>query len=48
MDEQKRIVEKINNIGKLQIALKKQLQFKISSLGQLKASILDSAFKGKL
>ena len=48
LDEQKRIVEKINNIGKLQIALKKQLQFKISSLGQLKASILDSAFKGKL
>jgi len=48
LDEQQRIVEKINNIGKLQVALKKQLQFKTSSLGQLKASILDSAFKGKL
>ncbi|EGR4176085.1 hypothetical protein FLL98_05485 [Vibrio cholerae] len=48
LDEQQRIVEKINNIGKLQVALKKQLQFKTSSLGQLKSSILDSAFKGKL
>ncbi|TRW48708.1 hypothetical protein FM042_06900 [Aliidiomarina halalkaliphila] len=47
-EEQKRIVEKINSIGKLHVGLKEQLQFKITSLRQLKASILDSAFKGEL
>lgn len=48
IEEQKSIVKKINNIEKLQVALKEQLQLKISSLEQLKASILDYAFKGKL
>lgn len=48
IEEQKSIVKKINNIEKLQVALKEQLQLKISSLEQLKASILDSAFKGEL
>lgn len=48
IEEQKRIVEQLSQVGKLTDPIKVELCIKIEYLQQLKASILDSAFKGEL
>ncbi|MCH7390358.1 restriction endonuclease subunit S [Acinetobacter dispersus] len=48
IEEQKRIVEQLSQVRKLTDPLKEELCIKIKYLQQLKASILDSAFKGEL
>jgi len=48
IEEQKRIVEQLSQVRKLTDPIKVELCIKIEYLQQLKASILDSAFKGEL
>lgn len=48
LDEQQQIIEKLNNANKLYLALKGLFENKIRYFNDLKASILDSAFKGEL
>lgn len=48
LDEQQQIIEKLNNANKLYLALKGLFENKIRYFNALKASILDSAFKGEL
>ena len=47
-DEQKSIVRQINEIDRLATKVKFEISEKITMMQQLKASILDSAFKGEL
>ena len=47
-DEQKSIVRQINEIDRLAVKVKAEISEKITMMQQLKASILDSAFKGEL
>lgn len=48
LDEQKSIVRQINEIDRLAVKAKAEISEKITMMQQLKASILDSAFKGEL
>lgn len=48
LDEQKSIVRQINEIDRLAVKAKDEISEKITMMQQLKASILDSAFKGEL
>lgn len=48
LDEQKNIVSQINEIDRLAVKAKSEMSEKITMMKQLKASILDSAFKGEL
>lgn len=48
LDEQKNIVRQINKIDQLAVKVKVEISEKITMMRQLKASILDSAFKGGL
>ncbi len=48
LDEQKNIVRQINKIDQLAVKVKVEISEKITMMRQLKASILDSAFKGEL
>jgi type I restriction enzyme S subunit len=48
LDEQKIIVKQINEIDQLAVKVKAEISEKITMMQQLKASILDSAFKGEL
>lgn len=48
IDEQKNIVKQIKEIDRLAVKLKAEISEKITKMQQLKASILDSAFKGEL
>ncbi|HHF2869284.1 TPA: restriction endonuclease subunit S [Vibrio alginolyticus] len=48
LDEQKSIVRQINEIDRLAAKAKAEISEKITMMQQLKASILDSAFKGEL
>jgi type I restriction enzyme S subunit len=48
LDEQKNIVRKINEIDRLAVKVKDEIDQKLSMMQQLKASILDAAFKGEL
>ncbi|MGE4502303.1 MAG: restriction endonuclease subunit S [Thiomicrospira sp.] len=48
IDEQKNIVKQIKEIDQLAVKLKAEISEKITKMQQLKASILDSAFKGEL
>ncbi|WP_272659055.1 restriction endonuclease subunit S [Providencia sp. PROV121] len=48
LDEQKSIVRQINEIDRLAVKAKAEMSEKITMMQQLKASILDSAFKGEL
>ncbi|BEI26458.1 MULTISPECIES: restriction endonuclease subunit S [Gammaproteobacteria] len=48
LDEQKSIVRQINEIDRLAVKAKAEISEKMTMMQQLKASILDSAFKGKL
>ncbi len=48
LDEQQQIIEKLNNANKLYLALKGLFENKIRYFNDLKASILDFAFKGEL
>lgn len=48
MNEQKSIVRQINEIDRLAVKAKAEISEKITMMHQLKASILDSAFKGEL
>lgn len=48
LDEQKEIIKIINKIDSLAVKLKAEIEEKITTMQQLKASILDSAFKGEL
>ncbi|GIA51091.1 restriction endonuclease subunit S [Shewanella basaltis] len=48
LDEQKSIVRQINEIDRLAVKAKAEISEKITTMQQLKASILDSAFKGEL
>lgn len=48
IDEQKNIVRQINEIDRLAVKVKTEISEKITMMLQLKASILDSAFKGEL
>jgi type I restriction enzyme S subunit len=47
-DEQKEVIKKINKIDSLAVKLKAEVKEKITTMKQLKASILNSAFKGEL
>lgn len=47
LDEQKFIVRQINEIDQLTVKIKSEIYEKITMMQQLKASILDSAFKGE-
>jgi type I restriction enzyme S subunit len=47
-DEQKTIVSQIKEIDRLAVKVKTEISDKIEMMQQLKASILDSAFKGEL
>jgi type I restriction enzyme S subunit len=48
IEEQNEIVKKIQSIDELSVGLKREIEQKIVTMQQLKASILDSAFKGEL
>lgn len=48
LDEQKSIVRQINEIDRLAVKAKAEISEKLTMMQQLKASILDSAFKGEL
>lgn len=48
VDEQKNIVRKINESYRLAVKVNNEIEQKITMMQQLKASILDSAFKGEL
>lgn len=48
LNEQKSIVRQINEIDRLAVKSKAEISEKITMMQQLKASILDSAFKGEL
>ncbi len=48
LDEQNSIVRQINEIDRLAVRVKAEIFEKITMMQQLKASILDSAFKGEL
>lgn len=48
LDEQKSIVRQINEIDRLAVKAKAEISEKITMMQQLKASILDSAFRGEL
>lgn len=48
LDEQKSIVRQINEIDRLAVKVKVEISEKTTMMQQLKASILDSAFKGEL
>lgn len=48
LDEQKNIIRQINEIDRLSVKVKAEISEKITKMQQLKASILDSAFKGEL
>lgn len=48
LDEQNSIVRQINEIDRLAVKAKAEISEKIAMMQQLKASILDSAFKGEL
>ncbi|BFT31880.1 type I restriction-modification system specificity subunit [Alteromonas sp. D210916BOD_24] len=48
VEQQKKIVDELSKISQLTIPVKAELVDKIEQLKQLKASILDSAFKGEL
>lgn len=47
-EDQKNIVRQINEIDRLVVKIKTEISEKITKMQQLKASILDSAFKGEL
>lgn len=47
-EDQKNIVRQINEIDRLAVRVKAEISEKIANMQQLKASILDSAFKGEL
>lgn len=47
-EDQKNIVKQINEIDRLAVNIKTEISEKITKMQQLKASILDSAFKGEL
>lgn len=48
LDDQKNIVKQINEIDQAAVRVKAEISEKITKMQQLKASILDSAFKGEL
>lgn len=48
LDEQRNIVRQINEIDRLAIKVKIEISEKITMMQKLKASVLDSAFKGEL
>ena len=48
LDKQNNIVKQINEIDRLAVKVKAEISEKIAKMQQLKASILDSAFKGEL
>lgn len=48
LDEQKNVVRQINEIDRLAVNVKTDISEKITMIRQLKASVLDSAFKGEL
>ena len=48
IDQQKSIVEKIEDIRNLTKSVKQQVESQVKDLQKLKSSILDSAFKGEL
>ncbi|PCI51628.1 MAG: restriction endonuclease subunit S [Gammaproteobacteria bacterium] len=48
LDDQKEIIKRINEIDSLAVKLKAEVEDKIITMKQLKASILNSAFKGEL
>ena len=48
LDEQNSIVRQINEIDRLAVKAKAEISEKVTMMQQLKASILDSAFKGEL
>ena len=48
LKEQRDIVRKINAVDQMAVRVKAEISEKITMMQQLKASILDSAFKGEL
>jgi type I restriction enzyme S subunit len=48
LNEQRDIVSKINTVDQMAVRVKAEISKKITMMQQLKASILDSAFKGEL